>query len=69
MTLFQTTFITKYSAHRKDKAYAASTCEIKREDLYCSKKGRCTQHLAQEFCLRWSKEYLQQLQAKTKWAR
>ena len=43
--------------------------EIKRGDLYCSKKGRCTQHLAQEFWLRWSKEYLQQLQAKTKWAR
>ena len=43
--------------------------EIKREDLYCSKKGRCTHHLAQEFWLRWSKEYLQQLQAKTKWAR
>ena len=41
--------------------------EFKREDLYCRKRWRCTQHLAQEFWSRWSKEYLQQLQARNKW--
>ncbi|XP_031549019.1 uncharacterized protein LOC116286607 [Actinia tenebrosa] len=40
--------------------------EFKREDLYCKRKWR-TQHLAQEFWQRWSKEYLQQLQARPKW--
>ena len=41
--------------------------EFKRDDLYCRRKWRRTQHLAQEFWSRWSKEYLQQLQARTKW--
>ena len=43
--------------------------EFKREDLYCRRKWRRTQHLAQEFWSRWSKEYLQQLQARIKWTR
>ena len=43
--------------------------EFKREDLYCRRKWRRTQHLAQEFWSRWSKEYLQQLQARSKWIR
>ena len=43
--------------------------EFKREDLYCRKRWRRTQHLAQEFWSRWSKEYLQQLQARNKWIR
>ena len=43
--------------------------EFKREDLYCRTKWRRTQHLAQEFWSRWSKEYLQQLQARIKWTR
>ena len=43
--------------------------EFKREDLYCRKRWRQTQHLAQEFWSRWSKEYLQQLQARNKWIR
>ena len=34
--------------------------EFKREDLYCRKMWRCTQHMAQEFWSRWCKEYLQQ---------
>ena len=45
------------------------TGEFKREDLSCRKRWRRTQHLAQEFWLRWSKEYLQQLQARNKWIR
>ena len=43
--------------------------EFKREDLYCRRKWRRTQHLAHEFWSRWSKEYLQQLQARNKWTR
>ena len=43
--------------------------EFKREDLYCRKRWSRTQHLAQEFWSRWSKEYLQQLQARNKWIR
>ena len=43
--------------------------EFKREDLHCRRKWRHTQHLAQEFWSRWSKEYLQQLQARIKWTR
>lgn len=41
--------------------------EFKEEDIYCKKKWRRTQHLAQEFWQRWSKEYLQQLQTRNKW--
>ena len=43
--------------------------ESKREDLYCRKMWWRTQHMAQEFWSRWSKEYLQQLQARNKWIR
>ena len=43
--------------------------EFKKEDLYCRRKWRRVQHLAQEFWSRWSKEYLQQLQARNKWLR
>ena len=43
--------------------------EFKREDLYCRKMWRRTQHMAQEFWSRWSKEYLQQLQTRNKWIR
>ena len=43
--------------------------EFKREDLYCRKMWRHTQHMAQEFWSRWCKEYLQQLQARNKWIR
>ena len=43
--------------------------EFKREDLYCRKRWRRTQHLAQEFWSRWCKEYLQQLQTRNKWIR
>ena len=41
--------------------------EFKREDLYCRKMCRRTQHMTQEFWSRWNKEYLQQLQARSKW--
>ena len=41
--------------------------EFKRDDLYHRKRWSPTQHLAQEFWSRWSKEYLQQLQVRDKW--
>ena len=43
--------------------------EFKREDLYCRKMWRRTQHMAHEFWSKWSKEYLQQLQAWNIWIR
>ena len=43
--------------------------EFKREDLYYRKMWRRTQHMAQEFWSRLSKEYLQQLQTRNKWIR
>jgi hypothetical protein len=38
-----------------------------REDLYARKRWRKVQHLANEFWLRWKKEYLQSLQTRQKW--
>ena len=38
-----------------------------REDLYCRKRWRRIQHIANEFWSRWRKEYLSNLQSRTKW--
>ena len=43
--------------------------KFRRGDLYCRKRWRCTQHLAQEFWSRWCKDFLQQLQTRNKWIR
>ena len=37
-------------------------------DLYSRKRWRVVQHLANTFWVRWKKEYLQTLQARTKWS-
>ena len=51
----------------KEKFVLPPPREFKRENIYCKKKWRRSQHLPQEFWHRWSKEYLQQLQTKKKW--
>ena len=38
-------------------------------DVYCKRRWRRVQHIANEFWSRWSKEYLQSLQARQKWTR
>ena len=39
------------------------------EDLYCRKRWRRVQHLANEFWVRWRKEFLLSLQQRQKWIR
>ena len=41
--------------------------DFSRPDLYCQKRWRCVQHIANEFWSRWRKAYLQSLQAHIKW--
>jgi hypothetical protein len=38
-----------------------------REDLYTRKRWRRVQYLAEQFWLRWKREFLQNLQSRTKW--
>ena len=38
-----------------------------REDLYARKRWRRVQYLAEQFWLRWKREFLQNLQVRTKW--
>ena len=40
---------------------------FQREDVYCRKRWRQVQHLANEFWSRWQKEYLSTLQSRQKW--
>ena len=40
---------------------------FQREDMYCRKRWRVVQHLANVFWGRWRKEYLQILQSRQKW--
>ena len=40
---------------------------FEKEDLYCRKRWRRVQYLANEFWQRWRKEYLGSLQARQKW--
>ena len=42
---------------------------FQREDLYCRKRWRQVQHLANEFWARWKKEYLASLQVRQKWTK
>ena len=43
--------------------------KFQREDVYCKQRWRRVQHIANEFWSRWSKEYLQNLQMRSKWTR
>ena len=43
--------------------------KFQREDVYGKRRWRRVQHIANEFWSRWSKEYLQSLQARQKWTR
>lgn len=38
-------------------------------DMYCRKRWRRVQHLANEFWVRWKKEYLQSLQQRQRWTK
>lgn len=40
-----------------------------KEDLYCRKRWRRVQHLADEFWSRWTREYLPTLQKRQKWSK
>ena len=40
---------------------------FQKADLYCRKRWRRVQHLANEFWLRWRREFLQTLQVREKW--
>ena len=40
---------------------------FQKEDVFCRKRWRQVQHLANEFWIRWKKEYLQCLQVRQKW--
>ena len=40
---------------------------FQREDIYCRKRWRQVQHLANEFWARWRKEYVTSLQERQKW--
>lgn len=42
--------------------------DFQRADLYCRKRWRRVQHLANSFWSRWKKEYVQQLQHRQKWS-
>ena len=41
--------------------------KFQNQDVYCRRRWRCIQHIANQFWSRWSKEYLQNLQARQKW--
>ena len=41
--------------------------KFQRADMYCRRRWRRVQHLANEFWLRWRGEYLQMLQVRQKW--
>ena len=41
--------------------------DFSRPDLCCRKRWHGVQHIANEFWSRWTKDYLQSLQSRTKW--
>ena len=51
----------------KSKVILPPLGQFQRPDLYCRKRWRRVQYLANEFWSRWRKEYLQNLQVRSKW--
>ena len=51
----------------KSKVICPPPGSFQKEDLYCQRRWRRVQHLSNEFWSKWRKEYLQQLQSRTKW--
>ena len=51
----------------KSKAVLPPPGTFTRNDIYCRKRWRVVQHLANEFWCRWRKEYLSGLQTRQKW--
>ena len=43
--------------------------KFQREDVYCRRRWRRVQHVANEFWHRWRREYMQILQERQKWTR
>ena len=41
---------------------------FQREDMYCRRRWRRVQHLSNEFWSKWRKEYLQNVQSRSKWS-
>ena len=41
--------------------------KFQNEDVYCRRRWRRVQHLSNQFWTRWKKEYLQNLQTRSKW--
>ena len=53
----------------KSKVVLASPGSFQPADVYCRKRWRRVQHLANEFWTRWKKEFLLSLQQRQKWTR
>ena len=51
----------------KSKVILSPPGEFQRADLYSKKRWRRVQYLANEFWMRWRKDYLQSLQPRQKW--
>ena len=51
----------------KSKAILPPPGIFQKADLYCRRRWRTVQHLANEFWVMWRKEYLSELQTKKKW--
>jgi hypothetical protein len=53
----------------KSKAVLPPPGVFQRNDIYCRKRWRTVQHLANEFWNKWRKEYLFNLQSRQKWTK
>ena len=51
----------------KSKVIAPPPGNFEQADVFCRKRWRRVQHILNEFWSRWRKEYLQNIQARTKW--
>ena len=52
----------------KSKVIMPPPDEFSRPDIYCRKWWRRVQHITEEFCSRWRKEFLATLQEKQRWS-